>query len=688
MSKTTHCDALRPQNNTRVKTARANNSSHFTKLPLVLTIMGASLSTTSTYADELTTDDDVILKNAIVVSAPSEDSPVTSTIDLNETPALQSASDGASVLTQIPGFSAVGNGGTNGDPTFRGMFGSRVAILTDGAQMLGACPSRMDNPSAYINPTAYDSVSVVKGPETVLWGAGNSAATVRFDRKEEDFSDKNARLEANVMVGSYGRIDRSIDGAIGNDVGYIRIQANESESNDYKDGNGDSVDSSWDKWNTNIALGWTPDKDTLFELSYGRSDGYAEYAGRSMDGVKFYRETAALRFEKTNISEHWSKVEAQINYGYADHAMDNYTYRTPSMMSMFSELSRRTESGRIASTWDWDPISWTIGVDAEQEVHISGITSSYDGYEDYSKRQAGVFSELTWNVNDQHRMITGARIDTYSATDETSTSSTAGETRSATLYSGFSRWERDFSSIPATMYIGLGHVERFPDYWEMQSDTDSDASNFNSADPEKTTQLDVGLNYNGKQFSWWVSAYAGYVRNYILFDYTTDDTQVSNVDAIIAGAEVGGRYQLTHNWSINASTAYAWGEDITYDSALPQISPLEAKFGATYEYGHWTTNGVVRMVAAQNRVSEGYGNVTGYDLGDTSGFTTMDINQQYDFNKYLTWRIGIDNLMDKAYTEHLNKAGDASNSGYSDSSTYTQFNEPGRIFWTSLTLRI
>jgi hypothetical protein len=56
------------------------------------------------------------------------------------------AVDGAAYLQSIVGFNQIKNGGTNGDVTFRGMFGSRIKILTDGTENLGACPSRMDNP--------------------------------------------------------------------------------------------------------------------------------------------------------------------------------------------------------------------------------------------------------------------------------------------------------------------------------------------------------------------------------------------------------------------------------------------------------------------------------------------------------------------------------------------------------------
>ena len=77
------------------------------------------------------------------------------------------ASDGTDYLKTIPG-SAIRNGGTNGDPVLRGMFGSRLNILTNGSAMPGACPARMDAPSSYISPETFDQLTVIKGPQTVL----------------------------------------------------------------------------------------------------------------------------------------------------------------------------------------------------------------------------------------------------------------------------------------------------------------------------------------------------------------------------------------------------------------------------------------------------------------------------------------------------------------------------------------
>ena len=239
------------------------------------------------------------------------------------------ASDGSDYLKTIPGFSQIRNGGSNGDPVFRGMFGSRLRLLTNDSEMLGACPSPMDAPSSYISPESYDLLTVTKGPETVLWGPGNSAGTVRFEREPPRFDKAGIKGDASFLAASNDRFDENADVSFGNDKGYVRLTGNNSKSGDYKDGNGDRVASKWDKWNTDVAVGWTPDADTLLELTAGQGNGDASYAGRGMDGSQFKRESLGLRFKKENIGEVFDSLDMSAYYNYARHFRDDYSMRSP-----------------------------------------------------------------------------------------------------------------------------------------------------------------------------------------------------------------------------------------------------------------------------------------------------------------------------------------------------------------------
>ncbi len=363
-----------------------------------------------------------------VITAIAPSSPLTVVTNPRDPRQPVPASDGGDYLKTIPGFALVRNGGTNGDPVLRGMFGSRLNILTNGSMLLGACPGRMDAPTSYISPETYDKLTVIKGPQTVLWGPGASAGTVLFEREPEQFGELGTRVNASVLAGSNGRFDKVVDAAAGGPLGYVRVIGNTAHSDDYRDGNNDTVPSRYDKWNGDVTLGWTPDADTLLELTAGKGDGEARYAGRGMDGSQFKRESLGLRFERSNIGEVLDKIEAQVYYNYADHVMDNYTLRTPSgtgMMAgpMASNVDRRTLGARVKATWRWADVQLISGLDAQTNEHRQRSSMGVDTYKDlpYTKdadfHNYGVFGELTWYAADRDRVITGARLDRASAKD-------------------------------------------------------------------------------------------------------------------------------------------------------------------------------------------------------------------------------------------------------------------------------
>ncbi len=636
-----------------------------------------------------------------VITAIAPSSPLTVVTNPKDPRQPVPASDGGDYLKTIPGFSVIRAGGTNGDPVLRGMFGSRLNILTNGGMMLGACPGRMDAPTSYISPETYDRLTVIKGPQSVIWGPGGSAGTILFEREPEKFGELGSRVNGSVLAGSNGRFDKVLDAAAGNQLGYVRFIGNQSHSDDFEDGNGDTVPSRWDKWNGDVSLGWTPDADTLLELTAGKGDGEARSAGRGMDGSQFKRESLGLRFERSNLGEVLDKVEAQVYYNYADHVMDNYTLRTPSGtgmmgMPMVSNVDRRTMGARIKATWRWTDVQLISGIDAQTNEHRQRGGMGVNAHKgkpwtkDADFHNYGAFGELTWYATGEDRLVTGARLDRASARDFRKGSATEGDTRADTLPSGFVRYEHDLAAIPATTYIGLGHAQRFPDYWELFSPKRAPAGSVNAFDgikPEKTTQLDFGIQYRDERLEAWASGYVGQVRDYILFDYQRNmmgslTSQAQNIDARIMGGELGAAYKLTENWKADATLAYAWGKNSGDGKALPQMPPLESRLGLTYSRDTWSIGALWRLVAEQNRIAKNQGNVVGKDYDTSSGFGVFSLNGAYKVNNNLKLSAGVDNLFDKAYAEHLNLAGNAG-FGYPASAT-DPVNEPGRTFWTKV----
>jgi iron complex outermembrane recepter protein len=679
---------------------------HFATLAAILASPWLPAATTPADPGGLVAD---VIFDPVVVTSTPQASPLTFEIDPKIPRQPVPASDGADYLRTIPGFASIRNGGTNGDPVLRGMFGSRLKLLTNDSELLGACPVRMDNPLSYVAPETYDTLSVVKGPQTVIWGPGSSAGTVRFERHTERFDETGWRGYAGLLLGSWNRNDQVLDVATGTPTGYVRLTGNRSSQDDYESGSGQRVPSKWMKWSADVETGWTPDADTRLVATIGGGDGEARYAGRSMDGSQFRRESGMLRFEKARIGGVLDAIEASAYTNYADHVMDNYTLRDPNPsssmpMPMASNVDRRTTGGRIATTWRWNgSLSLVTGLDQQANSHRSRYSMGRDVYlslprvADARFSTSGAFAEFDWAFASRQRLIAGARADHATVTDKRLTTGgmmpmpnpSSGETRRDTLGSGFLRYEHDLAGSPTRLYAGIGHVERFPDYWELFSASTATAGTvnaFSSVRPERTTQLDVGAQFNGTSIRSWVSLYAGRVDDFILFRYGTNSmgapiSQALNVDARTWGGETGMQWRFADLWTLDASAAHARGSNRTDSKPLPQMPPLEGRLGLAYDDRTWSFGGMWRVVARQNQVSINEGNVVGRDLGPSSGFATLAVNGGYRLNATTQLTAGVDNLFDRRFAEHLNLGG---NAAFGYPADPVRIDEPGRTFWTRL----
>lgn len=658
-----------------------------------------------TYAASKTDDKNKNLEEMVITGVKTE-TPLTLETDPKLPRQPLPAQDGADYLKTIPGFSVIRKGGTSGDPVFRGMAGSRLSLLLDGDLVLGGCGSRMDPPTAYVFPETYDRIRLVKGPQTVIHGPGNSAGVVLFERERERMAQAGWKFHGSLLGGSFGRDDEVIDLQGGTPDFYVRGMASHSQQDNYEDGDGNELHSQYDRWNTNLTLGWTPSDEFTFELSGSQSDAEAAYADRNMDGSKFARDNISAKVIVKNLSPGWQKLEVQAYYNYVDHVMDNYSLRelTGMTMQMASNPDRQTEGARVLATFA--PIAsaqLVLGMDTQTNDHTNRLTSNQMTlpYQDMPRvvdahfKQLGIFGEWTQNLAAHQRLIGGLRLDDWSATDQRAPTRmigaaqyinpTAGEERNENLSSGFLRYEKDFH--PVTFYSGIGHSKRFPDYWELISKESLESISAFNAKPEATTQIDIGAIYSTHRLKSSVSVFYNEIDDYLLIQSRINKpvgatgsrvtTVTRNIDATTWGLEADINYALTDQWKIEASLASVRGTNKTDDRHMAQIPPLELRLGINYQNPTWSAGAFWRAAGDQDRVDANKGNIVGQDIGPSDSFNVFSVNAGWRAHKNLLITTGIDNLFDETYAEHVSKAG-AMIAGYDQT---IRINEPGRTFW-------
>lgn len=680
------------------------------------TLLGLAIAT-SISQTAIAAQGDSELEQVVVTGAVMQ-SPLNVVTDPKQPRQPLPANDGADYLKTIPGFSVIRKGGTDGDPVLRGMAGSRLSVLVDGEVILGGCNNRMDPPTAYIFPESMDVIQVIKGPQTVKHGPGNSAGVVLFEREQQRPGQEQWEFYSSMLAASAGRSDGLFDVRYSSPELSVHGSLSAASADDYQDGDGVTVHSRYERWQGQTSLAWTPDEDTRFALSASRSDGEAAYADRAVDGSRFAREHYSASGRWDNLGDTLKSIEVQGYFNYVDHVMDNYSLREPSGPMgnpVAMNPDRETRGGKAELTLT--PSAATelvVGVDTQFNEHTSRNTMNQQmiDYRELSRSadaeflQSGLYSELSWNQDDARRWIGGARLDDWQVEDQramvmlsmmaSTANPSGGLERDELLKSGFLRHEMQLASSDSTLFAGVGHSERFPDYWEMIARETADSVSAFDVEAEKTTQLDIGWLYNGHRLSGSLSAFYNEIDDYLLIQsgyekpamaggnmmdmpmaMNRSTSIVRNIDARTWGLELDAQYQLHDHWRAEFTLASVRGANETDGTTLAQLPPLEARLALNYNRETWSAGLLVRSIASQERVDPGKGNIAGQDIGPTDGATVLSLNSNWQASQSLQVTAGIDNLLDETYAEHISRAG-ALVTGFEQ---LQKVNEPGRTLW-------
>ncbi len=635
-------------------------------------------------------DDAVLLPETIVTAAPTA-APLTVTLDPKASYSPAPATDGAGLLKAVPGFAVTRKGGSGGDPLFRGLGAGRLDILVDGASVYGGCGGRMDPPTAYLFPETFDRVTVLKGPQSVLYGPVPVAGSVLFERETPQFASPGVEGDVSVLAGSDSRVDGGATVTAGSALGYVRLSGQYNDSNDYKDGAGQRVHSAATRRSGSTTVGFTPDDKTLLEFGYDISRGEGAYADRKMDGVKFDRDAWRVKAERRDIAPWLEKLSASYYHSYVDHVMDNYSLRRLTGMAMVSNPDREVEGGRLAAALRFGELNLDVGADFMRDRHTFRSGGGMNGavadaaYQsaqrlaDMKLANTGVFAEGRYQWTPATRLLAGLRHDRAEATDQRSAakSSTSGQTDVHNLTGGFVRLEHQ-PSAALTLFAGYGQAERAADYWERSKQVGT-ASSFNVA-PETNRQLDLGALWQTGSVQASASLFYSRIDDFILIESKGAMGAVArNVDATRYGGEAELNWRFARNWKAGSALAWVWGSNDSDKRPLAQTPPLEARFSLGYDDATWSAGGLLRLAARQDRLDAGRGNVIGQDLAaPAGGFATLALHAGYKPRKDVQLTAGVDNVFDRAYAEPISRAG-ADVADYGPATL--RVNEPGRTWW-------
>lgn len=623
------------------------------------------------------------------------------------------ARDVGELLAETAGLWKLRKGGIANDVVLRGLQSRDLNVLIDGARLQAACPNRMDPPAFHVDFSEVERIDVGKGPFDVRHqGSLGGVVNVVTRRPGEGW---NANLSFG--GGSYGFSNPSATASYGGPDVSVLGGFSHRRSDPYQDGRGrlmteganyrpDTVES--DAFRASTAWGrtaWRPSAGHQIEASYTRQrTDHILYPYLQMDAIWDDADRVSLDYQAPALGRHVTGLKAQAYWSRVDHWMTD-AYRTsstraPRDYAMGTDATTYTAGGRVEAAIGVT----TVGAEVYRRNWNADTLMAGMGYApqhaipDVNIDSAGVYAEHARVLGSRAVLDLGGRLDRVSTTADAAKANVA----LYTAYHGASETSRA-DVIPSgraklTVQVSpdvelaatVGHTarvaeanERFFALRRMGTDFVGNPS----LAPARNSGADVSLSLTRPRVALAVNGYVNAIHDYVAVYSARRQAMVpgvmnaaarsfANVDARLLGFEVSGSLTVRAPLSISGDLSYVRGTmtpraDLGITSTdLAEMPPLRGRLRARLDDGRWFVELEGVASAAQTHVDGTLGETPtpSYAVANLAGGVRRG---------RLAVTVGVANLFDAYYVEHLSYQRDPYRSG-------VRVAEPGRHAFTSL----
>ncbi len=623
-----------------------------------------------------------------------------------------SAYDLAASLGWKAGLWRLRKGAIANDIVLRGLQSRDLNVLIDGQRVYGACPNHMDPAAFHVDFAEVERVEVGSGPFEVKNQGGLGGTVNVVTRKPEP----GWHATPTVSGGSFGLLNPSLTLGRGGErlsalAGYSYRQSDPprdgagrrfTELANYRpqklDDRAFSIGAGWGR------VLWTPASGHTLDLAYTRQDaGAILYPYLLMDALWDDTDRLNLRYEATGLGERQASVRVQGYLTRVDHWMTDERRTSadgkPRAYSMATRADTRTAGGKAELVLR----GLTLGLEAYERRwdatnEMAGSTYAPQAMiPDVPVRVAGGFAEYQRVLGRGFALSAGARLDRARSQADAAKANTVlydayqgTHALSATdvLPGGKLRlaWRRGGLEVAA----GVGHAARAPEATERYlalRRMGTDWVGNPDLSPSRNTGLDLSVELTRGGFRVGLGSYLSRVNDYVtVYDQprraalpgvmNSVARSFANVDATLAGGELYGSLPILFGRVfVSGDLSYVRGSQ-DGDAArgiapgpLPEMPPLRARIGARYDDGRWFGSLEGIAAADQHRVDPGLNETR------TPGWGILNASAGLRY-RWLRATIGVTNLFDRLYTEHLSFQRDPFRSG-------VRVPEPGRTLYVN-----
>lgn len=574
-------------------------------------------------------------------------------------------------LATIPGVSQVSTGTSIGKPVIRGLSGNRVLVYSQGVRMENQ--QFGDEHGLGLNDAGVESVEVIKGPASLLYGSDALGGVLYFN--PEKFADANAfkvdfsqKLFSNTL-GS----NSSLGLKTSTENWKFLARGSYNTHSDYRVSGGDRVTNTrYNETDFKTGIGYSNAKfSSVLRYNYNNLD-----LGIPEDGIAAQSSSKNTGFPRQGVFNHLLSLNSIIYF--KDSKLDVDLGYVANDRSEFEDSAIAGLRMKL-KTFNYDAKYHLPKIGKlESIVGIQGMnqtnTNFGDEYliPDATTNDFGVFGTANYEWGNHSAIQAGLRFDNRQiASVENGTIGEEGY---------FKAIDRSFDSFNAalgyktnlaqdfTMRLNLASGFRAPNLAELTSNGVHEGTNryeIGNGDlkTEQNVQTDLNLEYKTDHFEFFVNGFYNHINNYI---YTSpagvvlDNNEVFNYiqsNAKLYGGEVGLHFHPHPLDWLHYETSF---ETVTGKKQNGDYLPLipannwNNTIRGEFKIKSWLENGfaTINMNTTFNQ-----DNVSGFET-QSNGYTLINVGfggtvklgkTVFDVN------LNGNNLLDKKYIAHLSR---------------------------------
>ena len=662
----------------------------FPKNILTLSILAvASVSVFASEHEQATTLDTIRIK-AHPLEQTSKDFAVADTV-VDQKRLAQGAVTIGEALSGETGISSNQFGAGSSRPVIRGQDGPRVKILQNSSENIDVSTLSPDH-AVTVDPALAKQVEVIRGPSTLLFGAGTVGGLVNVTDSKLPTAMPEKGYEGNVGLRYNTGSDEKLATAgvtlgLGDQVA-LRVEGLKREANDYiapdyvHEGEKERrVDNTFAKGQTvNVGLSWIYDRG-FTGISYSnRQDQYGlpghshEYESCHLHGLSLHcgehdhdedghdhedhdqdhaheagpwidlkSERYDVRTELDEPFAGFKKLRAQASY--TDYQHDEIEEDTIS-----TRFKNKGYDGRLELVHNplgaWEGV---IGTQyGQQKLELTGEEAFLAPN---TTKKWSVFALEHAQLNDVHVEL-AARVDQQKIDiDDSSKKDFDG---SAFSVSGAANWE---FAPNYKLSLVTSHQERLPLAQELYADGGHFATNTyelgnDQLSKEKSNNVELGFHYDDNTFDYHVHVYHNWFDDYI-YAQTLDRykdfrlVQYAQDKAKFYGAEAEAGYQISPIYKLSVFGDYVRGKIDNDNAPRVPAGRLGTKLNADFD-DHWSGSAEYYHVFQQDKIAA-------YET-DSQSYNMLNLGVAYSgkYSNVSDYRVFLNanNLLDDQVYQH------------------------------------